>query len=262
MKVLRRCIAVAVLLLLFLSVLPVQAASPIRVTLDGKSLAFDVPPALTGGRVMVPLRKIFESLGAKVNYDPATGRIVGVRGGTTVVLNASSTKATVNGKEVALSAAPQTVGGRTLVPLRFVSEALGDKVDWDAGARTVIVTSDIDWNAPALQAGWYRVSGTVKDARTNSAAAGVQVVARTDYSIAAGDSGSAGAAATGAAPATDPATGAPTSSGLGTSAPAASGPVASAPSSGGLMGSGPTYYGAPGRVMGSGPTYYGAPGIP
>jgi hypothetical protein len=142
---LRRAGAAVLALLLCLAILPAQAqgpaglASSIRVKLDGKLINFDVEPTIVSDRVLVPLRRIFEALGATVDYNAATGEIVAVRHWLKVELAVGSAVAVVDGRQVTLQVPPQVVGGRTLVPLRFVSEAMGEKVDWDPATRTVII---------------------------------------------------------------------------------------------------------------------------
>lgn len=118
----------------------VQAQS-IRVVIDGQLVVFDQPPAAIGGRVLVPLRGVFERLGAFVQWDPRTNTVTAIRADTQVQLVIGSRQATVNGRVVALDVPALIVAGRTLVPLRFVSEAMGARVDWDASARTVFITS-------------------------------------------------------------------------------------------------------------------------
>lgn len=116
-------------------------AQPIVAKLDGRALQFDQPPIMMGGRVMVPLRGIFESLGANVRFEPATSRIVATRGAQSVQLTLGSNQAVVDGQPVTLDSPAATVGGRTMVPLRFVSEALGTEVRWQEATQTVFLTS-------------------------------------------------------------------------------------------------------------------------
>jgi hypothetical protein len=112
-----------------------------RVVVDGRVVNFDQPPIVTGGRVLVPLRGVFEQLGASVEWNPATNVITALRGTTRVQLVIGSRQASVNGQPVTLDAPPLVVGGRTLVPLRFVSEAMGARVDYDYATGTVSVYS-------------------------------------------------------------------------------------------------------------------------
>ena len=74
---------------------------------------------IQNGRTLVPLRKIFESLGATVNYDPYTKRIDAYRDSTDIQLTVGSKKALVNGRSVTIDVPANTINGRTLVPLRL-----------------------------------------------------------------------------------------------------------------------------------------------
>ena len=116
-------------------------AGEISVLLDGSPLSFDVPPKTINGRTMVPLRAIFEALGAAIVWDAAARTVTANNGGTTVVLTIGSTTPTVNGSIVEIDQPGILLGGRTMVPLRFVAESFGVAVDWDAAARTVTITS-------------------------------------------------------------------------------------------------------------------------
>lgn len=120
---------------------PAGKPSEIKVYLDGKPLAFDVPPMIDSGRTLVPLRAIFEAMGAKVDWREDTRTVTAVKGNTTVVMKIGSTSPTVNGKTVALDVPAKIVKNRTLAPLRFVGEAFGGKVEWEASTRTVRITS-------------------------------------------------------------------------------------------------------------------------
>ncbi len=130
----------AVALTLLLAAVPLAAgaqAPPVTVVVGGQPVAFDQPPVERVGRVYVPLRGVFERLGATVVYEG--GKIEATRGTTTVALQIGSQTAIVNGQQTALDAPPFLIGARTLVPLRFVAQALGATVDYDGTARTVTI---------------------------------------------------------------------------------------------------------------------------
>jgi len=114
----------------------------IRVLLNGRPLTFDVPPQVIADRTMVPMRAIFEALGAQVDWDGATQTVTGTRDGTVVVLQIGSTSPTVNGRVVNIDAPGVIVDSRTLVPLRFFGEAFGMNVDWNGATRTVTITTE------------------------------------------------------------------------------------------------------------------------
>jgi hypothetical protein len=117
------------------------AAQAVRVVVDGTAIAFDQPPVTIGGRVLIPLRGVFERLGAVVQWNPASNSVLATRGTSQIQLTIGSRAAFVNGRQVLLDVPPMVVGGRTLVPLRFVSEAMGASVDWEPSTRTVFITS-------------------------------------------------------------------------------------------------------------------------
>lgn len=113
-----------------------------NVKVNGKLLSLDVPPTIVEGRMLVPLRAIFEALGGSVAWDGATRTVTGTKGDTTVILQLDNNNAKVNGKDVTLDVAAIAVNGRTLVPLRFVSESLGAQVAWDGANKTAVITTD------------------------------------------------------------------------------------------------------------------------
>lgn len=119
-----------------------QAAQTIQVTVNGTPIEFSgTPPTEIKGAVLVPLRGVFQALGASVDYNAATRVINAQKGATTVLLPLGSLQATVNGQPQDLSQPAQAVGGTTLVPLRFVAQALGAYVDWHAATSTVEITT-------------------------------------------------------------------------------------------------------------------------
>jgi hypothetical protein len=93
------------------------------------------------GRIYVPLRGIFERLGATVVF--AGGQINATSGTHTIGLSLGSTSATIDGRPQYLDSPPLLEGGRTLVPLRFVSQALGASVDYDAASHTVRIAQAV-----------------------------------------------------------------------------------------------------------------------
>lgn len=136
---------VSLCMALVLIAVPVYGAEdrPIRVMVDGAELAFDVDPVIENDRTLVPMRLIFEALGAKVDWDEATRTALAVKGDVKISITIDSAELMKNSKAVALDAPARLIGGRTLVPVRAVSEGMGAKVDWDEASRMVqIVTSE------------------------------------------------------------------------------------------------------------------------
>lgn len=129
----------AALLAVFAVAVPLGAAAQsVTVVLNGQPVQFDQPPVVQAGRVFVPLRGVFERLGASVVY--SNGQINATAHGTSVSLTIGSLQATVGGRQETLDVAPFLVGERTLVPLRFVASALGASVNWNDSTSTVTIT--------------------------------------------------------------------------------------------------------------------------
>lgn len=168
-------------------VAPVHGSNPIRVDVNGNPVAFNgVQPMAVNGTVLVPLRGVFESLGATVDYDASNRTVIGSRGSRYVRLPLSSNTATINGNPVPLSEPARVVNGTTLVPLRFVAEALGSNVQWLQASNTVEISSNGSVaSAPVDQPpinsvnnGSERISGTVASVSTDTDP--MQVVVRSN----------------------------------------------------------------------------------
>ena len=117
------------------------SSDEIKVVLDGKNLSFDVPPQIINGRTLVPLRVIFEALGASVQWSELTQTVTAVRGNTTVSLQIGSSELIKNGASVTLDVPAQLIDSRTMVPARAVAEAFGAGVRWSDSTQTVTITT-------------------------------------------------------------------------------------------------------------------------
>ena len=126
---------------LFFTGMAIQAEQPIQVVLDGVVLTFDTAPVNIDGRTMVPMRVIFEALGADIHWDGEAGTVTATRDDLMVVAVIGETIMVVNGVATLMDVAPVIVNDRTLVPVRFISEAFGADVEWDQINRTVIIAS-------------------------------------------------------------------------------------------------------------------------
>ena len=115
---------------------------PVKVKVKGNEVDFDVYPRIVDGRTLVPVRAIFEKIGAKVSWDEKEQIVKITRGSTEVVLRIGSKAAFVDDKKVELDVPASIIKGRTLVPVRFIAEGLGFKVGWDGGSRTVTIDED------------------------------------------------------------------------------------------------------------------------
>lgn len=117
-------------------------AQTISVTVNDEPLAFakQGPVQMPDGTIMVPIREIFERLGASVQFLPSTRTIAAVRGSTSIALQVGEAVGYVNGKPKGLAVPAQNIGGATMVPLRFISEAFGALVKWNANTHLVSIS--------------------------------------------------------------------------------------------------------------------------
>lgn len=116
-------------------------ARGVTVCVNGEVISLDVAPAMRHGWIFVPLRGIFEKMGALVVFNPVTRTVFARKGGRTVELKVGNDKAKINGRTYLMIVPAIELSGRTLVPLRFVSEALGAGVNWDSSSATVFVNT-------------------------------------------------------------------------------------------------------------------------
>lgn len=130
------------LLVLGLTLLTTMTAyTDINVHLDSKPLTFDVAPQIMNGRTMVPMRAIFEALGAGISWDDDTKTVTAVKGADVIKATIGNNIIDLNGQGKEIDSAPVIKDGRTLVPVRFISESLGYHVRWEDETSTVHITS-------------------------------------------------------------------------------------------------------------------------
>ncbi len=120
----------------------IKNAKPITVYFDGVELYFDCEPIIKNQRTMVPIRKIFEVLGATVDWDKDTRTVIAKTNDKNIKVTIESDVAVVNGSDIQLEVSPFIKDGTTLVPLRFISENLGADVKWDGAMCRVIITKN------------------------------------------------------------------------------------------------------------------------
>ncbi len=104
-----------------------------------RQATLDAAPVYDNGRTLVPLRGVMEQFGASVDWLPESKQIKIKHGDKEVILTLGSTKALVNGEEVELDVPAKVINGRTLIPLRFVSEQLGMNVVWEGKTQSITI---------------------------------------------------------------------------------------------------------------------------
>lgn len=119
-----------------------MASAQIRVYVDDNRVWFQgSEPHMMQSRVFVPLRGVFEQMGAEVMWNGPSQLVTARKGNQDVQLKIGSRTAWIDGVAQTMDVAPHIMDGRTMVPLRFISESLGADVRWDAGADAVYITS-------------------------------------------------------------------------------------------------------------------------
>lgn len=116
-------------------------AGAVDLYVDTNKVATDTPPAIVEGRTLVPVRAIFEAIGATVEWDNTTRTATGAKSGTIVSIQIDNTTAYVNGEARTLDVPAQLINNRTMVPARFISEAMGCEVTWYQPAQTAAVAN-------------------------------------------------------------------------------------------------------------------------
>lgn len=137
----KKCFLLGLLVGLFVAfgVLHAAADDGIRLQVFGTVLSCDVPPVMENDRTLVPLRSVFESMEADVNWNGEKQLVTVEQDGMRLELTIGSRTAYVNGQAETMDVAPKLIQDRTMIPVRFVSEKLGYLVDWDGDSRTVII---------------------------------------------------------------------------------------------------------------------------
>lgn len=154
----KRNLIVLTLFLLILTFFPGQAfaQNSVSVYIDGEYISFDVPPKIINDRTMVPMRKIFEHLGAEVYWYEESRTIDAFAEDLSLTIKVDDHRMYINERFETLDVAPMIIDGRTLVPLRAVAEAFSAKVDYDGVTRTVSIwTQNPDPGKVPIQAGEF-----------------------------------------------------------------------------------------------------------
>lgn len=110
------------------------------IVVEGEKKNYDPQPAVINGRTVVPVRFLMEDLGATVEWDVQTKTATITKDETVIRLQLASRTAYVNDQAVELDTEALLIGGRLMVPIRFLAETLGAQIDWDQATRSVLMT--------------------------------------------------------------------------------------------------------------------------
>jgi hypothetical protein len=119
---------------------------PTRITVNGREVSLDQPPVFYRSRItvspaqiLIPIRFVVEALGAQVDWRPQTRTARIRRGEYDLRLRVGQEEHLLNGKTIETHVPPRIINGRTMVPIRFVSQSMGGTVNWDSRTRTVAI---------------------------------------------------------------------------------------------------------------------------
>jgi hypothetical protein len=109
------------------------------ILVNGKSKSIDTAPVNFKGTTLVPIRFVTEQLGGTVKWDPKEKKASILHGSQLIDFWVGKKEFIVNGNSATALGAPQMINGRTMVPLRVLSEKLGWKVTWDDKTKSILL---------------------------------------------------------------------------------------------------------------------------
>lgn len=133
--------------------------------IDGQRINFDTPPQSINNRTMVPIRAIFEAMGATVVWDDVNQTAISTKKNTVVKMKLNSTTEYINGSPVEMDVTPVMINGRILAPARYVAEAFGYNVKWDEMTESVLISKNSNYDISKVVDGTrehpYKLGDTV-----------------------------------------------------------------------------------------------------
>lgn len=138
----KKIISLFVVLCVVLSATPSLAVEGISIFVNGEKIECDVEPYIKNGRTMVPMRAIFEALGAEVDWKHNEKTATAVRDKVKISIKIGEEALYKNGERIALDVAAEIKQGRTMLPVRAISEAFGCNVKWLDETREVQITEE------------------------------------------------------------------------------------------------------------------------
>ena len=118
------------------------ASYDVKILINGEKLETSQNPVILDGTTLVPLRDVFEGLGAKVSWDEESRVATGEYNGIVISVNPDTSQMLKNGEEMSLNRAPVIINDRILIPLRAVAESFGYSVMWRGIDYTVSISTD------------------------------------------------------------------------------------------------------------------------
>ncbi|WP_055108560.1 copper amine oxidase N-terminal domain-containing protein [Paenibacillus ihumii] len=113
----------------------------ITLIVNGSIVPLDQKAVIVNGTILLPLKNMFDALGATLEWDQAAKKITASKDGTTVELTVDSTAARKQNKDITLQVKPIVINGYTMVPARFAAESFDAAVEWDSLSSTITITT-------------------------------------------------------------------------------------------------------------------------
>ena len=135
----KKIVSIVICLVIVLSCVTCFAANDVKVFVGGNEVVFDQPPVIQDGRTLVPLRAIFEALGASVGWDGETSSVIASKDDKVIIMQIGHENLYKNNEKIKLDVPPVIINSRTLVPVRAIAESFNLTVGWDDATRTVTV---------------------------------------------------------------------------------------------------------------------------
>lgn len=111
-----------------------------RVYYEGEEVTFDTRPQTINSRVMVPMRKIFETFGLEVRWNQVDQSVTATNNDKNIFLKVGSKTASVNGVEYSLDTPATVLKGNVMIPLRFISESMGYNIVWNSNSNIILLS--------------------------------------------------------------------------------------------------------------------------
>ena len=142
-KITLTAIIITVMVSIVSGIIPVSGNANVTVTVDGKKVIFpDAKPFIDeNGRTLIPVRFVTEDLGANVEWNAESREVYITKDGVSIMIRIGEERILANGSTKIMDTKAIIRYDRTYVPIRYVAEELGATVGWDAGTRTVIITT-------------------------------------------------------------------------------------------------------------------------
>lgn len=157
----KKIISLLLLLVLAFSLNTSYAASPISIYLDDVQLDLASPPVVLSGVTLVPVSDILNPLGADITWIASTKTVIAKKDGIEMKIVIGDSFATLNGAKVSLASPAKIINGKTMLPLKFVSESLGYNVQWDGVKREITIDSRISGGTKVFYDGMYKVGADI-----------------------------------------------------------------------------------------------------